>query len=85
MLKTMQSRRLARQRDKTGDDDLGCDKMISGKAAPPWHLIIDTFELEWGGDGDNLPTRTPVTIQKDAIVASRRKQEEKRDMIQFNK
>ena len=81
----MQSRRLARQRDETGDDDLGCDKLISGQAAPPWHLIIDTFELEWEKNGDNLPIRTPVTIQKDGIVAFRRKQEEKRGTIEFNK
>ena len=42
-------------------------KMISGKAAPPWHLILDTFELELGKNGNNLPVRTPVMIKQDAV------------------
>lgn len=44
-------------------------RQSSGKAASPWHLICDTFEVDWGDNGDNLPVRTPVMIVDDVINA----------------
>jgi hypothetical protein len=40
-------------------------KTTSGKAAPPWYLILDAFEMNMGAIKSGDPIRTPVTIARD--------------------
>lgn len=41
------------------------DKTTSGKAAPPWYLIMKTFELDYGAVKAGQPSRTPIAISHD--------------------